>query len=142
MQAKQAQESIKQLELEDGEVIEDKEVILNEVFRFYSNLYKSNSKVVRRTDELESILRLISKHISNIDNETMIKPPREEEVDRVVANLPKEKSPNIDGVTLEVFQQLWPLMRPACMALVQSFWIDGKLISQIAIGVIKLVPKN
>lgn len=35
----------------------------------------------------------------------MIKPPMEEEVDKVVENMPKEKSPDIGGVTSEVLQR-------------------------------------
>lgn len=142
LKAKQARESIYKLRLEDGTVIENEEDILLEVFRFYSTLYRSNLEVTNNYLDRQNVLKLIQKTITEEYNESMLELPSEDEIKRMVRDLPKEKSPGIDGVTAEVLQQFWPVMKPVCIALVHAYWIDGRLTSKASAGVIKLIPKN
>lgn len=53
-----------------------------------------------------------------------------------------EKSPGLDGVTVEMIQKGWEYMKNGCCEMVRGFWGDGKMTSRVAAGVIKLIPKN
>ncbi|KAL3697986.1 hypothetical protein R1sor_012062 [Riccia sorocarpa] len=56
--------------------------------------------------------------------------------------MPKEKSPRIDGVMVEILQIGWEFMQDDCLQMVQSFWTKKELIGKDSRGVIKLIPKN
>lgn len=110
---------------------------------FYSDLYKSNPKVTANHNGRCSVLELVQRTITNEDNKTMLELPTKDEIERMVKDrLPKGKSPRIDGVTTEVLQKFWPVMKPTCIALIHAYWIDGMLASRASAGVIKLIPKN
>lgn len=64
MRAKHAWETIKMLELNNGEVIEDEDLILLEIHRFYSELFKSDLLVVGRVDKRDQALNLITRKIT------------------------------------------------------------------------------
>lgn len=142
LRAKQARESIKCLELANGESTEDENRIVQKIFKLYTNLFRSDPKVVGRTQERKEVLRLITTKISHADNLVMIEPPTDREIERIVQDLKKEKSPGIDGVTAEMLQKFWPCMRTACFELVRAFWHDVVLTTRVLAGIIKLIPKN
>lgn len=52
------------LELNNGEVIEDEDLILLEIHRFYSELFKSDLLVVGRVDKRDQALNLITRKIT------------------------------------------------------------------------------
>ncbi|KAL3683686.1 hypothetical protein R1sor_001708 [Riccia sorocarpa] len=56
--------------------------------------------------------------------------------------MPKEKSPGLDGVMVEILQIGWEFMREDCFLMVQSFWEKKKLVGKDSRGIIKLIPKN
>lgn len=113
------------LELANGEVTEDKNRIMQEIFNFYTNLFRSNLTVIGRTQERNEALRLMTRKISYEDNLAMVEPPTDLEIDQIVQALKKEKSPGIDGVTVEMLQKFWPCMKTACYELVRAFWREG-----------------
>lgn len=88
------------------------------------------------------MLELVKKTITEEENEVMLVLPTEDEIERMVKDLPKDKLPGIDGVTMEVLHRFWHVMKPTCIALVHAFWVDGKLTSRAFARVIKLIPKN
>lgn len=68
--------------------------------------------------------------------------PTEVEIDQVVADMPREKLAGIDGVLSKMLQKFWSLMHLACIGLVHTFSMDGKLTTRAVGRVIKLIPNN
>lgn len=68
--------------------------------------------------------------------------PIEIEIDDLVRDLSKEKALDIDGITIEVLQRFWHVMKLICTTLIHADWVDGKLTSRTIVGVIKLIPQN
>lgn len=68
---KQARDTIKQLQLVDGSVNEDKNLILHKIFCFYSDLSKSNLVVIANRDKRERVIALILRTITDEENERM-----------------------------------------------------------------------
>lgn len=73
------------------------------------------------------MLALIPKTMTDEDNKEMIELPTELEIETMVRHLPRDKSPGIDGITLEILQLFWPVMKDACVKLIHTYWRDGKL---------------
>lgn len=78
--------------------------------------------------------RTIIEEAGEEENEAILNLPFEDEIEKMVKDLPKGKSPRIYVMTSEVLHCFWPVMRPACIALVQTHWIDDKLISRALIS--------
>ncbi|KAL3699858.1 hypothetical protein R1sor_017880 [Riccia sorocarpa] len=68
--------------------------------------------------------------------------PNEEFITKIVMDMPKEKSPGIDGVMVEILRIGWEFMKEDCVLMVQCFWDKRKLVGKDSRGVIKLLPKN
>lgn len=115
---------------------------MHEVHKFYTALYKLDPAIPGLVAEREVVLWLTTKNILEEDYLTMMEVPSDNEIDKIVANLPWEKSPGIDGVIAEILQKFWPVMRPTCIAMIRAFWADRTLTTRAAIGVLKLVPKS
>lgn len=128
--------------MEYGTLTEDKDRILEEIFVFYSTLFRSNPEVATHVGEKEQALSLITKKITDEENRTMIEEPMDDEIEKLVMALPTEKSPRIDGVTTKVLTKFWPVMKEACTTMIKVLWRDGTLTLKASTGVIKLIPKN
>ncbi|KAL3684173.1 hypothetical protein R1sor_002195 [Riccia sorocarpa] len=103
LKAKHAQEEITALENNEGDSIEDRDGILDEVHK---------------------------------------KIPSDEFITSIVMEMPKEKSPGINGVIIEILRIGWEFMREDCFQMVQGFWDKKKLKGKDNKEVIKLIPKN
>lgn len=91
--------------------------------------------------ERREVLSLIEPFISHEDNEKMFAIPLEDEIEKIVKDLPNDKSPSIDGVTSDILK-FWSEVKPTCIAMVLAYWNDNILTSRATTGVIKLIPKN
>ncbi|KAL3692121.1 hypothetical protein R1sor_005772 [Riccia sorocarpa] len=142
LKAKNAQEEMTTLEKESGEIIEKQEEILEEVHRYYQNLYKAEEETVETLEKREVAVRRIEKQMTEDDNRIMEEIPSQELITRVVMEMPKEKSPGINAFMIEILRIGWEFMREDCFLMVQSFWENKRLEGKDSRGVIKLIPKN
>lgn len=91
----------------------------------------------------QEALALITEHLSEADNMLLEFLPEDEEIEKVVFSFPLEKSPGLDGVTIEIMiRKGWEYMNQSCAMMVRAFWGDGLMTSRAAARVIKLIPKN
>lgn len=142
LKAKRDRECFHSLKLASGETTHDEDEILNAIQHFYSRLYAEELPSSGSADQLRDTLRLIDKTLDEEDCRSVLTPPTEEEIDRMVLDLPNEKSPGLDGVTNEILKRCWTFMRPAYLNMFQAFWTDGKMTTTALAGVIKLIPKG
>lgn len=105
---------------------------MKEIHHFYIELFNSDPKVGRHVEEHQAILDLITNRIFGEDNLSMMEEPTEKEVEKLVKSLPKDKSPGIDGVMIEMLLKFWDIMKSVCVALVQAFWRDGTMTTRAA----------
>ncbi|KAL3695821.1 hypothetical protein R1sor_009897 [Riccia sorocarpa] len=129
-------------ELESGEVIEEHEEILEEVHRYYQELYKAEEETTETLVKREEVVSRIDKQMTEEDNRKLEEVPSDEFITRIVMEMPKEKSPGIDGVMVEILTIGWEFMREDCFSMVQSFWDKKRLVGKDSRRIIKLIPKN
>ncbi|KAL3687195.1 hypothetical protein R1sor_013504 [Riccia sorocarpa] len=142
LKTKHVQEEMTVLETADGRLLEDQEEIVKEVFRYYTDLYKADEETEEVLDRRRVVIDKIDRRLSGADNTMLEEVPSEELITTIVMEMPKEKSPGIDGVMVEILQIGWEFMREDCLLMVQSFWEKKELKGKDSRGIIKLIPKN
>ncbi|KAL3685807.1 hypothetical protein R1sor_003829 [Riccia sorocarpa] len=140
--AKTAQENITILQTEEGAALTEDEDILKEVQRNYSELYNREPEGEAALLQRQEVLQLMDKKLTGVQNQILRDTPDADLIERTVRALPKEKSPGIDGVVVEVLRLGWSFMHEDCVKMVQKVWAVQKLLPRDSKGVIKLLAKN
>ncbi|KAL3698736.1 hypothetical protein R1sor_012812 [Riccia sorocarpa] len=142
LKAKHRREEIKALKLDSGQVITSERGVMQEIGRFYADLYEQPEVSTGEELAREQVLSYGDTKVSSQQNEALAAVPEMEELEKIVKGLPEEKAPGLDGVTAEVLTRCWSFMKIDCLAMLVSFWEDGVLTLCDSKGVIKLLPKN
>jgi len=136
---KKASDGMNQLaEKQDGEIFTDKENILRIATNFYRNLYTSD-KVNQKMQA--KLLGNVKTKLSKEVRDDLDAPITAEEVKKAIDNLPRGKSPGIDGFPVEFYKVYWTKINALFMAYVREVKRDG-LPSNRNVSVIKLSYKK
>ncbi|KAL3675966.1 hypothetical protein R1sor_025914 [Riccia sorocarpa] len=142
LRAKHSHEEMSALEVAPGQIVEEPEGVLEEVHKFYKDLYNAEEESDEMLEKRRMVVGRIEKRLTVEQNTTLEAIPSVELINRIVKEMPKEKSPGIDGVMVEILRIGWEFMEEDCVQMVRSFWDKKKLIGKDGRGVIKLIPKN
>lgn len=123
-------------------MIKDEGEFLRGIQEFCQNLYARDPQIALNLTVRNEILSLIDKFFTKKDNQVLKVILREEEINKIVFEFPKEKSPRSNGVTHELIQDSWEFVKEGCIAMVQAFRIDALLTANMVNGIIKMVPKG
>ncbi|KAL3697981.1 hypothetical protein R1sor_012057 [Riccia sorocarpa] len=134
--------SRKSTTLEDGRKITREEEIMSEIHRFYSNLYQKEELSAQDKTALESVLHRINKKVSREQNQELIRTPTDAEIQELIESLPKGKSPDLDGMTVEALLELGENAEQDVKDFIWEFWKDRRLTWKQQSGVIKLILKE
>ncbi|KAL2632691.1 hypothetical protein R1flu_004170 [Riccia fluitans] len=139
---KQSQEKMSCLWDEEGTLVQDKELILQRVHKYYKELYSQPAITLAEQREQDRTLNLIDQRVSEEDNARLMALPGADELKDAVKELPANKAPGEDGLTAEVLHEMWEEVSPGCLKFVQEVW-QNKRIGQCNFeAIIKLIPKN
>ncbi|KAL3684103.1 hypothetical protein R1sor_002125 [Riccia sorocarpa] len=142
LKAKQARENITILQTEEGGLLTDREEILGEIEQEYSTLYSADEEGGAIEEQRREILHLMNKRFTAEQNATIREVPDDALIEDTVKNLPRDKSPGIDGVVAEILRLGWQFMKQDCIKMVTRVWQSKKLLARDNRGVIKLIPKT
>ncbi|KAL3676258.1 hypothetical protein R1sor_026206 [Riccia sorocarpa] len=127
LKAKHAHEELTALEDTSGRIIEDREEVLEAVHNFYEDLYSYEVETEEMLEDRRTVVGRIDRRLSVEQNQTLEEVPSEDLITRIVMEMPKEKSPGIDGVMVEILRLGWEFMREDCVLMVQCFWDKKQL---------------
>ena len=134
-----ASDTIGQLaEHEDGPVYTSREKLMHISTKFYKKLYTPN---VVNTNTQNKLLRKINKQISHKDMHALNADLTDDELLKATSQLKKDKSPGLDGLPVEFYQQYWYLLKDLYMAFVRAIR-TGNIPNGKNTSVIKLIYKN
>jgi hypothetical protein len=125
-------------EEKDGEVFTDNENIMRISTDFYKKLFTTervNEKIQNK------LLNNVKTKLSKEDRTKLDKPFTEEEVFSAIRNLPKGKSPGIDGFPVEFYREYWGRIKNLFMSYLNEVKNDG-LSKSRNVSVIKLIYKK
>ncbi|KAL3675533.1 hypothetical protein R1sor_025481 [Riccia sorocarpa] len=106
LKAKRARDEITFLKAADGRLLDKQEDILRELHRFYSDLYKQEPETEQDIRKRAETLRLVKAKLSAQQNRKLVRRPTLEEIQALVKSLPSDKSPGLDGMTIESVRAL------------------------------------
>lgn len=129
---------IRAIEDERGEEIGDEGRIRREFSIFFARLYKSEDRGRSVIGFLESVI------VNKLSYEERISIEREvetQEIEGVVKNLAKGKSPGMDGFPNEFYQRSWDWIKEDLGEVVRAILNNGGMTSEMNRSLIVLVPK-
>lgn len=93
-------------------------------------------------DDFDSVLANVSKKVSDIENEMLMRPATEQEVREVLFMVHPKKAPGPDGMTALFFQRAWQLIKEDMVHLVNDFLTTGVFDERLNMTIICLIPKT
>ena len=136
---KAAKDVIGQLaEHKEGHIHTTKNKLMDITANFYKKLYTPTSV---NTQTQERLLRLITRKISREQKEALDARLLDEEIEKAVFQLHKNKSPGVDGLPAEFYQEYWFLIKGLYLSFIRA--VKTRLIPKAKnTSVIKLIYKN
>ena len=134
-----ASDTIGQLkERKDGPTFTSHEKLIEISTNFYKNLYTPNKVDINTQNKL---LRKINRLVSHKDRSTLNANLTDEELFKAAFQLKGDKSPGLDGIPIEFYQEYWHLIKHLYLAFVRAIKTRGIPNSKNT-SVIKLLYKN
>uniref|UniRef100_A0A8C6K9W5 Reverse transcriptase domain-containing protein n=1 Tax=Nothobranchius furzeri TaxID=105023 RepID=A0A8C6K9W5_NOTFU len=124
----------------DGEECTDPKRISNEVFTFYSNLYKSSyseQNVTSFFDKISNWIPVIDDNFRKICDEDLTI----EEFDFAIKSMASDRSPGPDGITTNFYKHFWEDLKLLLFSAINECINQKELMTTMKQGVIKLIPK-
>ena len=124
----------------DGTYTDTLDGMLNIANTFYSNLYKCESV---SKDHLQNIISNIQeKEISDDVSNDLEKDISNDEVKVALYQMNKNKSPGIDGLTVEFYQYFWDIIGTDLVEVYNDCFESGSLSLSMNSALIRLIYKN
>ena len=129
------------LEIENGVLIRDPKIIMNEQIRFYTELYK-DPKTYRRANLLDFVQNVQIPKLSVDDSLTCDGPILYQECYNAVKGMRNDASPGLDGLTGAFYKVFWSKINEMVVKSVNDGYIKGQLSCTQREGVMTLLPKK
>lgn len=123
---------------ENNDLLDEPKDILNEVNKFYKNLYKKRNV---EDCEIERLVKRLPK-LSYEQEKTLEGTITLDEASQVLKNMKNDKSPGTDGFPVEFFKFFWKGLGPFVVRALNEAYKHGELSTTQKQGVIICVPKG
>ena len=104
-------------ESKEGEILTDNENIIRIATKFYRNLYTQNKVNTKTQDRL---LRNIKTKVTQEQKLKLDAQNLEDEVKTAIFQMQKGKSPGLDGIPVEFYQEYWEQIKRYYMDYINS----------------------
>ncbi|KAL2613607.1 hypothetical protein R1flu_025299 [Riccia fluitans] len=142
IKTKQAQENMTALLDDEGREINDENLILGRIHKYYADLYSQPALTLEDCKEQERTLTILDRRVSEETNHKLLETPGVEELNEAVKKLPLDKALGEDGLPAEILRDLWEEINIGCLQFIHEVWKNKRIGRFNAGAVIKLLPKN
>lgn len=136
---KQNSNAVKELKTTEGKILKTTDEILEEVHKFYKELYSST---VINKEKANKILEYIFEKVSDEDSENLETDLTLHEIKSSLFGMSKNKSPGPDGLTVEFFCKFFHLFGEIFLKIFKVIEEEHILTRSMRHGIINLVYKN
>ena len=130
-------------QLQEGDKLLTKQTDLEaHILRFYEQLYSKDEEVDSNFRAREDCLQYIQTTVTEEHNEELLRTLTREEVEEAMKQLPTGKSPGIDSIPAEFYQELWEDLESDIFNFVTESINQSFLAEELNVSKIALLPKS
>jgi hypothetical protein len=131
---------ITQLEDAQGNPIREHAQIAEELNTYYKDLLTETNE--NREEAIQKITSHIPSLVTPEQNEALLCPITQAEVDLAVKEMPQGKAPGLDGFTTDFFHHCWDLIKEEVWQVVEESRSSGQVLSALNATFLTLIPKE
>ena len=105
------------------------------------NTYTSGIKDQENSEIHETMFGLTSQKLDSRTTQHLDEAISENEIEKIIQDSPKDKSPGTDGLTTEFYQKMWPDIKHLVIKAFNEALTEGELGISQKQGIISLIPK-
>lgn len=127
---------MQRIRLQDGTTSSNQQKIMGAQFSFYRKLFKSNSNIKF------NLINNTNRKITEQQRKELDKDLSLSELSLAVKEMPNNKTPGLDGLTIEVYKVFWERLGPIYFEAICKAKQRGSLHTDAKRGLITLLPKK
>lgn len=112
------------------------------ILNFYEKLYTNDEAVECNVEAREDCFQFIQQTVTEEHNAELLRPLTLEEVSEAMKQLPSGKSPGVDSIPAEFYQELWDDIEADIFNFVDESMTNCFLEEELNISKITLLPKS
>lgn len=128
--------------LEGDKLLDTQAELERHILAFYESLYSLDEQVENNTAARLDCLQFLEKKVTAEHNEELLKPLTQEEVAEAVKQLPAGKSPGIDTIPAEFYQEAWEEISFDIFNFVSESICQEGIAEELNVSKIALLPKS
>jgi len=125
-----------------GTVYQDTDGMLGATADFYKDLYSEDLNPSRSDHQHLFFNSLPEKKLSLSDLNDLDRPLTLQELSSALKSMQNNKSPGLDGLTVEFYKAFWPTLGPMLLHVAQEAFIKGELPRTMTRGAVSLLHKK
>ena len=133
------EKTIRKIKKSDGTIITEQQKVLNEIQRFYSNLFQNCDRDLKNENIPNLLNSLKSKKINDLDIGQVI---TVKELANVLKKMKSGKSPGIDGISADFLEVFWIRLKYFIINFINFCYKKGKLSYSLRQSIITCLPKG
>ena len=127
--------------LEGDKMLDTQSELERHIMAFYESMYSSDEQVETNEAVRLDCLQYLDKKVTTEHNEELLKPLTQEEVAEAVKQLPAGKSPGIDTIPAEFYQEAWEEIGFDIFNFVLESICQEGIAEELNVSKIALLPK-
>ena len=130
-------------QMQDGDnILTTQSEMEQHILHFYEELYTKDELVEHNVDAREECLQFVQQTVTEEHNAELLRPLTLEEVTEAMKQLPSGKSPGVDSIPAEFYQELWEDIEGDIFNFVSEAMTQCFLEEDLNISKIALLPKS
>ncbi|KAL2934412.1 hypothetical protein RDABS01_017531, partial [Bienertia sinuspersici] len=139
LKTRTCKDNINRVKSEQGVWLEDMGSITQAFVQFYSNLLRANDgSRVNVSPEIVSQGPILTEHHRQLLRCDFT----EKEIKQAMFAIPSNKAPGLDGYNSHFFKSSWSIVGEDVVHAVRDFFSTGKLLREVSVTTLTLVPKT
>ncbi|KAL2894563.1 hypothetical protein RDABS01_010472, partial [Bienertia sinuspersici] len=137
LKTRTSKNTVNRLMIDQGQWVEDMDSITTAFTQFYEKLLQGNENRTLLVNDIINLgSRLTNQHRLMLDyNYT------DKEIKQAMFSIPSNKAPGFDGFNSHFYKAAWHIMGGDVIRAVRDFFASGKLLKEVSVTTLTMIPK-